>query len=233
MAARVVVTTYDAGGGGGASRNTSGGYVYDPTTGTWVPPSPSIGSPPTSSSQSPEDVPSSSTGNDSSSKVDSKTEADKEYIETEFNTLIGELVVSPSKKNIRVKVNDTVEVLGVGNHLSGKYFVSAVKRTLSKDGGYSQTLTVIKNGFGDSLKKASTTQPASTSRGTIVEKSAPKFKVGDSVVIVGDAIYTNGKSIPAWVKQKSLTIQQISADGATVLLMPISSWTYVRYVQKV
>lgn len=229
---RAVATTYSA-DGVGSTRKAGGGYVYDPKTGTWIPASPSMGNAPTASSQSPEDVPSSSTGNDSSSKVDSKTEADKKYIETEFNTLVGELVVAPSKKNIRIKVNDTVEVQGVGNHLSGKYFVSSVKRTLDKDGGYSQTLTVIKNGFGDSLKKASSKQSSSISREVAVEKSAPEFKVGDTVVIVGDAIYTNGKPIPVWVKRNSLTIHQISSDGATVLLMPISSWTYIRYVQKV
>ena len=207
-------------------------YVYDPKTGTWVPKSPSTGNPPSSSSQNPEDVPNSSTGG-SSSQVDSKTEADKEYIETEFNTLVGELVVAPSKKTIRIKVNDTVDVLGVGSHLSGKYFVSAVKRTLTKDAGYSQTLTVIKNGFGDSLKKkVESTTNTTYSRAKTVSKSAPKVKVGDSVRIVGSAVFVTGEKIPAWVKNRSLAVQEISADGTRVLLMPISAWTYSRYVQK-
>lgn len=209
-------------------------YVYDPKTGSWVPSSPTTGTPPTSSSQDPEDVPSSVTGGDST-QVDSKEEADKEYIETEFNTLVGELVVSPSKKTIRIGVNDTVEVLGIGSYLSGKYFVSAVKRTLNKDSGYSQTLTVIKNGFGDSLKRAGGSTESTESRIAVVEKSAPTLKVGDSVKIVGDAIYSNaseGVIVPAWVKSQTLTVQQISSDGSRVLLMPINSWTYVRYVHK-
>lgn len=209
-------------------------YVYDPKTGEWVPSSPTTGTPPTSSSQDPENVPSSVTGGDSS-QVDSKEEADKEYIETEFNTLVGELVVSPSKKTIRIGVNDTVEVLGVGSYLSGKYFVSAVKRTLNQDSGYSQTLTVIKNGFGDSLKRAGGSTETNESRVMKVEKSAPALKVGDRVKIVGNAIYSNahaGVSVPDWVKAQTLTIQQISSDGSRVLLMPVNSWTYARYVQK-
>lgn len=208
-------------------------YVFNTSTGTWIPKAPSMGSAPSSSSQSPEDVPSSATGNDSSSQVDSKTEADKQFIEVEFNTLVGELVVNPSKKNIRIKVNDTVEVLGVGSHLSGKYFVSAIKRTLSQDSGYSQTLTVIKNGFGDSLKKPMESTESSTSRSIAVEKSAPQLKVGDTVKIIGEAIYTNGEKVPAWVKKETLTVQQVSSDNTRVLLMPILSWTYVRFVQKV
>ena len=207
-------------------------YVYDPKSGTWIPKSPSIGNPPSSSSQDPEDVPNSSTGG-SSSQVDSKTEADKEYIETEFNTLVGELVVTPSKKTIRIKVNDTVNVLGVGSHLSGKYFVSAVKRTLTSDAGYSQTLTVIKNGFGDSLKKKVESESNTTyNRAKAVNKSAPNVKVGDSVRIVGSAVLVTGEQIPAWMKNRSLAVQEISEDGTRVLLMPISVWTYSRYVQK-
>ena len=209
-------------------------YVYDPSTGSWVPQSPTAGSAPSSSSSSPENVPSSSTGNDSGLQIDSKSEADKEYIEVEFNTLTGELAVVPSKKNIRIKVNDTIEALGLGNNLSGKYFVSSIKRTINKDSGYSQTLTVLKNGFGDSLKKPSEVATDIASRASIVDKSAPTLKVGDSVRVVGDAIYTNGEKISAWVKNDSnLKVQQISSDGSRVLLAPILSWTYSRYVQKV
>lgn len=216
------------------TRTQSGGYVYDTATGTWVPVSPSIGTPPSSSTQDPEDVPSSSTGEESSSEVDSKTEADKEYIEVEFNTLVGELVVSPSKKTIRIKVNDTVDLVGLGSHLSGKYFVSAVKRTLDKDSGYSQTITVIKNGFDDSLKKKTESSTETTpSRLAQVVKSAPKVSVGDSVKIVGTRpIFITGDVIPAWVRELNLVVNQISTDGSRVFLMPISAWTYSRYVQK-
>ena len=224
-------------------------YTYDPKTGKWVPSTPTTGTTPSSSSSSsspsstntssqyPEKVPSSSTGNKPKSKVDSKTKSDKKYIESEFNnTLTGELVVSPSKNNIRINVNDTVEILGIGNYLSGKYFVSSVKRTIDKDSGYSQTITVMKNGFGDSLKKSSEDNKTDKSRSKKVEKSPPTLKVGDTVKIVGNAVYSNaseGVVVPKWVKEKVLTVNKISSDGNRVLLMPIFSWTYVRYVKKV
>lgn len=203
-------------------------YVFDTTTGTWVPASSSTGS--SAPSQDPENVPTSDTGNDSTSEVDSKTEADKEYIETEFNTLTGEIVVNPSSKNVKIKVNNTVELVGVGSNLSGKYFVSAVKRTLNKDSGYEQTLTVMKNGFGDSLKGESE-EPSS--RSAQVTKSSYQVRVGDTVKVVGsNAIFITGETVPLWVKERTLTVEQISVDGSRVLLMPISNWTYAKYVQK-
>ena len=205
--------------------------VYDPKTGTWKPASPTVGSD-SSSSQSPDDIPNSATGGESS-ETNSKTEADKEYIETEFNTLTGELVVVPSKKTLRIEVKNTIELLGVGRYLSGKYFVSAVKRTISKDGGYAHTLTVLKNGFGDSLKSSMSSADDTESRAELVEKSAPTFKVGDVVKIVGEAIYNTGIPVPAWVKDKTLKVQQISSDGTRVLLAPVYKWTYVRFIQKV
>lgn len=185
---------------------------------------------------------STATGNDSTSKVDSKTQAEKKYIETEFNTLTGDMALTPSKSTIKIKVNDTITLSGVGSYLSGQYFVSAVKRSISASGGYSQTITVMKNGFGDSLKQAKSSKTTnssgtSTNRSETVEKSASNFKVGDSVKIVGDnAVYSNasdGVKVPAWVKEKTLTVKQISSDGNRVLLMPIFSWTYVKFVQKV
>lgn len=221
-------------------RNGGGGYTYDPKTGSWVPVSPGVGEIPDfeDDDNTGDEVPDEFTDNDTQTQVDSQGEAEKQYIETEFNTLTGELVVIPSKKAIRIKVNDTVEVLGIGKYLSGKYFVSGVKRTISKDDGYSQTLTLLKNGFGDSLKQATTSSDTPTeSRGEKVDKNASPFKVGDIVKIVGDnAIYSNaheGVKVPAWVKEQTLTVQQVSSDGARVLLMPIYSWTYTTFVQKV
>lgn len=226
-------------GGARANYASDGGrsdythYTYDQKTGRWVPVI-STTTPPSSPKDDPiSKVPNTSTGKDTSSSVDSKTEADKEFIETEFNTLVGDLSVTPSKRSIRLRVNNTVELKGFGNYLSGQYFVSGIKRTISRDSGYSQTLTVLKNGFGDSLKKSSSEKTEKVGREETVEKTAPVIKVGDAVKIVGDATYTNGKPVPAWVKNKTLTVRQIRPDDSQVLLMPILSWTYTRYVQKV
>ena len=203
--------------GGGGSRASSSAYAYNATTGTWSPPSPSNESGDTSKSSS--QTTNAVVNSNPDSKVNSKKAADKEYIEVEFNTLTGELTLTPSDKSIRIKVNDTIRLEGVGKYLSGLYYVSSIKRTLNNSSGYSQTISLIKNGFGDSLKKSQA--PVETRK---------------SVRIVGDeAIYSNahdGVKVPKWVKSKDLTIDRVSEDGTRVLLMPINSWTYTKYVQK-
>ena len=228
MASNNMNTTTYTSDGGGVRKVETVEMVFNPTTRTWVPATSSV----SVSSTSEETIPDNSTGNDTSSQVDSQTQSEKEFIEVEFYTLVGEVTVLPSKKTIRIKVGDTVCIEGLGSYLSGNYFVSAIKRTLSSDSGYSQTLTVIKNGFGDSLKKKSVSTDE-TSRNEEVAKVASAFKEGDSVTIVGDAIYSTGETVPAWVKEKTLTVSKVSVDGAKVLLMPINSWTFSKYVKKV
>ena len=211
--------------GGGRSSNTS--LQYDPKTGKWVPVTPS-------STSSANDAVVNKTPGETTSQVDSQTAAEKKYIEAEFNTLTGEMVLTASEKSIRIKVNDTIQVDGLGSYLSGLYYVTAIRRVLSKDGGYSHSLSLLKNGFGGSLKKS---QEIEETRVEAVPKTAPEIKVGDTVKIVGDnAVYSNasdGVKVPDWVKKKTLTVQQISSDGTRVLLQPIFSWTYLSYVQKV
>lgn len=218
---------------GSSGRNTVTPLKYDAKTGTWVPTAPVTEDVQDSGSSPTPPTPPSDSG--SETQVDSKTAAEKEYIETEFNTLTGELSLTSSEKSIRVKVNDTIKIEGLGRYLSGLYFVTAVKRTLSKDSGYTHTISVLKNGFGDSLKSPST-QEVVEPRKEEVTKTAPEIKVGDSVRIVGaDATYSNahdGVKIPEWVKKKTLTVQSISKDGTRVLLQPINSWTYISNVVK-
>lgn len=209
------------------SRTSSAELTYDAITGKWVESSPA---------QSPSTPQTSKTVAEpsSTSKVDSKTAAEKEFIETEFNTLTGELVLTSTEKSIRIKVNDTIQLEGVGKYLSGLYFVTSVKRTLDKDSGYTHTLSLLKNGFGGSLKN---TQEVEETRKEEVEKSSPEIKVGDTIRIVGaNATYSNssdGVKVPDWVKKKTLTVESVSKDGTRVLLQPINSWTYISNIQKV
>lgn len=221
--------TYKPSAGGSRASNVQ--LVYDPATQSWVPTSPTNENGQTSNptTKTNQEVAEPST----TSKVDSKTAAQKEYIEVEFNTLTGDLTLTSTEKSIRIKVNDTIKVEGLGKYLSGLYFVTSIKRTLNKDSGYTHTLSLLKNGFGSSLKKAQ--EPVET-RKTEVPKTSPEIKVGDSVKIVGDAVYSNahdGVKVPEWVKKKTLTVDGISKDGTRVRLMPIWSWTYIKYVQKV
>lgn len=229
----------------GSARGAKTNLQYDPATGTWSPASATNTSasnlrydPTTglfSEATSPKNPVSSDTGAENPSKnVDSKKDAEKEYIEAEFNVLTGEMTLTPTEKSIRIKVNDTVRIEGLGKYLSGLYFVSSVSRNINKDNGYTHSLSLIKNGFGSSVKEA---QPVKEeTRKEEVPKESPKIKLGDPVKIVGDdAVYSNahdGVKVPAWVKKKTLTVSQVSADGTRVLLMPINSWTYIKNIQK-
>ena len=78
--------------------------------------------------------------------------ANREYIEHEFFTLQGDCSVMPTLKSVQIKAGDTVNCLGLGKYLSGKYFVDEVTRSIDNGGGYSHSISVQKNGFGGSLK---------------------------------------------------------------------------------
>ena len=181
---------------------------------------------------------------DTSSKVNSQAEADSDYIEIEFNTLEGELALIASKSTIKIKAGQTLKIEGVGKYLSGLYFVSAVKRVIDNRVGYSHTLTVIKTGFGSSLKNVqvdtNTTSSSAATRPAPVKSPAPVdegLKVGDKVKFCNDnAVYSNasdGVRVPNWVKMKVHTVDGVSSDKQRVRLKEIWSWTYVKYLKKV
>lgn len=219
---------YDQSGGG---RTPSTSLVYDAKTGKWTSVSANSKGGSNTNSTTKASADSSAGQPSTASKVDSKTAAEKKYIDIEFNTLVGELSLTSTEKSIRIQVNDTIEILGIGKYLSGLYYVSGVRRSLNKDTGYTHTFTVIKNGFGSSLKK-----PQAETRKQEVTKSGTDFNTGDSVKIVGDnAVYSNahdGVKVPKWVKEKTLTVDAVSNDGTRVRLQPINSWTYIKNVQK-
>ncbi len=217
----------------GGRSNTE--MVYDPVKRQWVQKSSKdFGGEATGTSKQTTTATAQQTTTATDKESDAKEKADKEYIEIEFNTLKGDLILTSTEKSIRIKVGDTIKINGIGKYLSGLYFVSNVKRTLNKDSGYSHTLTVIKTGFGNSLKKV---QVVEETRKQEVPKPTSALKVGDKVRIVGDnAVYSNahdGVKVPAWVKQQTLTVDAISSDGTRVRLNPIWSWVYIKYVQKV
>lgn len=227
--------------------------VYDPKKKTWVPQttndvstnegvSISTGSTTSTTPATPSVVVSTGTNSPTSSKVTTQTNtkaaSDKQLIENEYNTLEGELEVVPCLEAMKLKVNDTIQILGIGNFLSGRYFVSKIERILDSDSGLTIRITVIKTGFGDSLKAPVIQENTDTNgRPEEVEKSTSTFKVGDKVKIVGDnAVYSNahdGVKIPEWVKKQTHTICEISKDNTRVLLKEIFSWTYTKYIQKV
>ena len=219
--------------GGGGKREEKTEKVYDTSKGTWKD---SVSSTPTTSTPSSSATSNGDTNSTPSNKVDSQTSAEKEYIEVEFNTLVGDLNVTSTEKTLRIKVNDTVKLEGLGNYLSGMYYVSSIRRTITKDGGYSHVFGLIKNGFGSSVKKAPEVTVEETTRKEEVLKTSPEIRVGDLVKIVGDdAVYSNahdGVKVPAWVKKKTHTVDAVSSDGTRVRLKEIWSWTYLKFIQK-
>ena len=174
--------------------------------------------------------------------TDSKTDAEKEYIDIEFNTLTGDVELIPTKNNLKITSGCTINFRGIGKYLSGMYFVTEVKHKIDKDGGYTMSVSLLKNGFGDGLKSESPViSPAKDSRVDTVDTSNNvvnnKIKIGDKVKIVGDnAIYSNaheGVKVPNWVKEQVLTVDALSEDGGRARLNPIWSWTYVKYLKLV
>ena len=208
--------------------------VYDPAQQKWVPSSSdSVDSvAPATSPSSDDNKP--ATGD--TTQVNAVGQANKAQAELEYNTLEGDLVLRAKVGVLKITQDTTIELAGVGNYLSGLYYVSAVRYSLDASSGFTMSCTLIKTGFGSSLKAKPAT-PVVAVREEVVEKTATAIAVKDSVHIVGDdAVYSNasaGVKVPNWVKQKTLTVQQISKDGTRALVQPINSWTYLKYLEKV
>lgn len=90
-----------------------------------------------------------------STQVNSSDTAKKAQAVLEYNTLTGELVLRLCTNSLKVKVNKTITLSGVGKYLSGQYYVEGVKYTLSANNQFEIACTLIKTGFGDNLKAAS------------------------------------------------------------------------------
>lgn len=59
------------------------------------------------------------------------------------------------------------------------------------------------------------------------EDETMAIKAGDTVKITGaNAVYTNGKTVPASVKNKNMTVQQVNGDK--LLIQEIVSWVYAK-----
>lgn len=172
-------------------------------------------------------------------KTNSKKKAEKDYIEVEFNTLVGELQLIPTKNNMKIKPNTTIYLDGVGKYLNGRYFVTEVRKSLSSE-GYSLSINVLKNGFADQKDMNSNTSNPYSQRPMEVSVTSNTVSshliVGSKVKIVGEAVYSNDKEgtpIPETIKQKDLVIEEITNDGLRAKLAPINSWTYVKFLSPI
>ena len=173
-------------------------------------------------------TPSDSVPQSSGENSDVKIKAEQGIIVKEVNTLIGTLELLPVAKSFKVVMGCTIRLKGIGKYLSGVYLVSKVESSLSTS-GFKRILTVIKTGFGDSLKGG---YDEEVNAPDIVSVSVP-YSIGDTVKInADDAVYSNSVPVPESVKNRGFTVQSISQDGERVLLKEINSWTYVKYIER-
>lgn len=87
------------------------------------------------------------------SQTQSKNQADKEYIDKEFTTLQGTLVVMPSEETMTAKIGKIVSLSGFGKHLSGNYYIKGIRREINNSTGFSMEFDVVKTAFGGKIIK--------------------------------------------------------------------------------
>lgn len=159
--------------------------------------------------------------------------AEREYRDIEYNTLRGDADLVPTPELVALRIMDTINFFGLGTYLSGLYFIEGIKRTLDTSTGYSQTLTLIKTGFGETVKPASTERFDEVTELETVEG----FAIGDKVRFKEGATYAHaheGVSVPYGIIMhgSSFTISELDASGRCVLLKELNSWTHMDDVEK-
>lgn len=95
---------------------------------------------------------------DNNDTTKTKDEAKKEYIKSEENIIQGDAKVRPTPD---YKAKATIGFKGLGV-LSGLYYVNKVTQVFDKSNGYEVTVSVSKNGVGNSIKSGVVSQPAPT-----------------------------------------------------------------------
>ena len=134
----------------------------------------------------------------------------------------GNIVYSAKSAQTTINVGDAVKLTSDAKYNSGKNVPSWViaktvyVREIRSNGdavisvlkvgaitGVVNSKYIIKNG------QAVTQKP--------VTSSPVEFKVGDTVKLCSGATYTNGKSIPNWVFNRTLYVREVQANGAIVI----------------
>ena len=167
----------------------SSSYTYDPATGKWTKSYPESSST-TSSNNTSNTSSTTTTSNTTSSgsnltssnsdKNSSTGSVEKEYNEIQVNTLTGTLNFIVTEETIKLSAGDTVKINGLGNYLSGKYYVKDITRQISSS-GYSHSATLIKTDFGSSLKVSSSTSAKKTKDTTTTKKTTTEKKTQTTV----------------------------------------------------
>lgn len=160
-------------------------------------------------------------------------EANKNFAEEELTYLTGDAEVEPNSVTFSTKAGNTVSLTGLGKYLSGLYFVTEVSTEITTS-GLSLKYSVLKNGFGKTLKPYS---EGSNSSEEVDVLDVTRISAGDTVRFIEgvDATYSNASEdviVPTWVRQRPHIVSNLSDDGQRAYLQDINSWTYIKYLQK-
>ena len=82
-----------------------------------------------------------------------QSDAEKELMSGEINTLTGTAELRITPDTVKLRITDTINILGLGKYLSGLYLITDISRGLSTS-GMTLSLTVAKTGFGNSAKSS-------------------------------------------------------------------------------
>lgn len=155
----------------------------------------------------------------STSKKTPKGTVEKKVNKKTIRTLEGSLKVLVTNSTLKIKVGDTIYLRGLGKFLSGKYYVSAVERTLDGSNGYSQTCTVIKTNFRKTIKISASKSEKKT------KVKASKTQVNDMNVAGSAAkkkrkivaVKSKDDEISASIAEKSVLHKQHVVDKGETL----------------
>lgn len=157
-----------------------------------------------------------------------KTE--RTYREQEYNTLRGDCDVLPTPELLALTYMQTINFSGLGKYLSGLYYVEGIKLTIDSSNGLSETLTLIKTGFGKTMKPAELSDEVSSN-------SSTDYSKGDTIRFISDtATYAHaseGVKVPNWVRAETWKVGSVDTDGKCLLLTDIESWVHMNEVEKV
>ena len=144
---------------------------------------------------------------------------------------------------VQINKNDIVKLASNATYYNGKAIPGWVKNTnwcvaevsgdravinKSADGKYSinspvnvKYLTVVKtststNSQQSTSNKTNTTTTTTKPANTTISAAAAKVKVNDVVKLSSDAKYTNGTSVPSWVKNINWYVSEVSGDRVVI-----------------
>lgn len=162
--------------------------TYDPQTGKWtkskVEKKTTTAKKSTTKKSNTTTKKSSGSHSNNHTKKSSSGKVKKKYNTIKLRTLSGTLNFVANENTIKLKAGDTIELKGFGKYLSGKYYIQDLTRSISSR-GYTNSATVIKTDFGESVKVVKKTSKKKS------KKKATKLKpVNKNKKVISESLKT-------------------------------------------